>query len=89
MKKNIDAQDINWDELEELLRMRDRLKPMDFPVGCLHPGLAPPKFDPVAAANMDEYEVRKAFPRGHGFCGDCGSNVIMYASAEHYILGDW
>jgi hypothetical protein len=56
---------------------------------CTHPNLKPPEFDPVQAAHMSASEVRKRYPRGNFLCGQCGSSVITYASAHHFIAGDW
>ncbi len=39
--------------------------------------------------SLSESEVRRRFPRYEGPCPDCGEGVIFYASAEHYIAGDW
>jgi len=38
---------------------------------------------------MDEYEIRKKYPRFMGRCDDCGQLVILYASAMQYIMGDY
>ena len=47
-------------------------------------------FDEEAAEGLDEYEVRKRWPRLHGNCPKgCGFVGIYYASAMHYIAGDW
>jgi hypothetical protein len=56
---------------------------------CLHPGMKLPDFDSVSAKNMDSYEIRKRWPRGHYSCPHCRQSVITYASFEHYIAGDW
>lgn len=56
---------------------------------CDHPKLEPPEFDYEAAKNLDEYEIRKRWPRKTEVCPDCGDMVILYASAEHYTMGDW
>lgn len=42
------------------------------------------RFDP-ADAHLDEYEVRRRWPRGH--CPRC--NCIVYASSLHFVAGDW
>jgi hypothetical protein len=47
-------------------------------------------FDAEAAKGLDEYEVRRRWPRGWGPCPKgCGFSGIAYASYEHYIMGDW
>ena len=56
--------------------------------GCKHEKCCP-EFNSEEAKNLDSYEVRKKYPRFMGACPDCGSQVIYYASAEHYIMGDW
>lgn len=55
---------------------------------CRHPRCTP-AFDADAAQGLDEYEVRRRWPRLMGECPDCGQHLISYASAEHYIAGDW
>ena len=47
------------------------------------------EFDEVEAQGMDSYEVQKRWPRWHGPCPECGVNLIKYATASHYIMGDW
>jgi len=42
-------------------------------------------FDPMAARGLTANEVRQRWPRGQ--CQDC--KTIVYASAAHYIEGDW
>lgn len=47
-------------------------------------------FDAEAARGLDEQEVRRRWPRLHGTCPrGCGYVGIAYASALHYIMGDW
>jgi hypothetical protein len=48
-----------------------------------------PEFDKSTAQKMSVSEIRKAFPRFSGICPDCGNNVMVYASYEHYLMGDW
>lgn len=48
-----------------------------------------PKFDEKAAYGLDEYTIRKRWPRFQGVCPDCGVHLISYASAAHFIAGDW
>lgn len=42
-----------------------------------------------ADANLPEWEIRRRWPRFDGECPDCGKRMIVYASATHYIAGDW
>lgn len=56
---------------------------------CLHKNIPLPAFDEAAAVGLDEWEVRKRWPRGNGRCPNCGSLVITYASSAHYAAGDW
>jgi hypothetical protein len=63
------------------------LHPDDRAEACCHLRMA--RFDPIAAQGMQAYEVRKRWPRGSGVCPDCGCSGIFYASAAHYIAGDW
>lgn len=47
-------------------------------------------FDEEKSKTMDEYGVRKNYPRLFGVCPKgCGFNGIGYASYSHYIAGDW
>lgn len=64
--------------------------PADVPPGyyCTHAKCLP-AFDEAAAKGLDEYEVRRRWPRFSGACPDCGCSVIAYASTMHYIAGDW
>ncbi len=48
-----------------------------------------PAFDEEAAKGLPSHEVRKRWPRFWGECSKCGSRLISYASAMHYIAGDW
>lgn len=48
-----------------------------------------PVFDAEAAEGLHEAEVRKRWPRVQGTCPDCNQMVILYASARHFIAGDW
>lgn len=56
---------------------------------CGHPNLPPVEFDAEAAKGLDNYEVRRRWPRLYCRCADCGSMVMKYASQEHYYAGDW
>lgn len=56
---------------------------------CDHADIARPAFDAEAARGLEAEEVRRRWPRGHAVCPRCGTLVISYASAEHYIAGDW
>ena len=47
-------------------------------------------FDEEASKGLDEYEVRRRWPRLMGVCPrGCGYSGIAYASSMHYIMGDW
>jgi ribosomal protein S27E len=48
-----------------------------------------PVFDAEEAKGLDEYKVRERFPRTYQSCIACGTQTICYASAEHYVAGDW
>lgn len=54
---------------------------------CAHRRLAP-RFDPDAASALSAGAVRRRWPRDWGECPDCGEQVIVYASAEHFVAGD-
>jgi hypothetical protein len=56
---------------------------------CKHTGVPLPAFNSSEAFNIQSEEVRKRFPRFSGTCPDCKGLVIVYASYEHYIAGDW
>lgn len=55
---------------------------------CEHTSCVP-AWDAEKARSMDSYEVRKHFPRFMGNCPDCGQQVIVYASLEQYVAGDY
>lgn len=57
---------------------------------CLHDKCIP-HYDPkdVQENNLNAVQVRHKYPRFDGYCPDCGQHIIMYASFEHYIAGDW
>lgn len=47
-------------------------------------------FDEEAARGLNDAEVRRRWPRLQGPCPKgCGFCGIGYASAMHYIMGDW
>ena len=46
-------------------------------------------FDEETARGLDEYEVRRRWPRKTARCLQCGASTICYASYMHYIAGDW
>lgn len=48
-----------------------------------------PAFDQEAAKGLTTREVQERWPRFDGVCGDCGGQVIVYASFGHYLSGDW
>jgi len=39
--------------------------------------------------NMSSADVQRRWPRFWGNCPDCGEMLIKYASAIHFIAGDW
>lgn len=57
-------------------------------VECKHTN-CPVEFDPDVVRGMSAHAVRQLYPRFWGKCPDCGAQMIAYASAEHYIAGDW
>lgn len=59
------------------------------PRGCGHGDFPPVAFDSEAARGLDEYEVRKRWPRIEDQCPVCGQRTIVYASFEHQLSGDW
>jgi hypothetical protein len=47
-------------------------------------------FDMEAAKGLTAAEVQARWPRGWGLCPKgCGFDGIAYASAEHFLYGDW
>lgn len=58
------------------------------PETCGHLAALPP-FDEQAATGLSVAEVRRRWPRFFGACPDCGGQVIAYASAAHFAMGDW
>ena len=57
---------------------------------CDHVECVPPNgFDEERAKSMTVVDVRKHFPRFFGRCPDCGDEVPVYASYEHYAAGEW
>lgn len=61
---------------------------MDFKDDCHHKSVIP-AFDEQEAGELSATEVQRRWPRFQGRCPECNQNVIVYASASHYILGDW
>ena len=57
-------------------------------MGCPHTACQP-DFDEEGSRDCSAAEVRKRWPRFHGTCPRCGERLILYASALHYIRGDW
>jgi hypothetical protein len=47
------------------------------------------EFDSERARGMSVEQVRKIWPRFNGTCPECKELVIIYASIDHYILGDY
>jgi len=56
---------------------------------CKHEGLPPVPFDKEMAETMSSAEVRQRWPRKSMHCIKCHQTVVMYASQEHMIAGDW
>lgn len=56
---------------------------------CKHEKLPPVEFDAEAAKLLSDIEIRKRWPRGDSVCPTCKARVIRYASAMHYVAGDW
>lgn len=74
---------------EQIKKLQDiKAIPVEDTTGCKHESVLP-KFDWEVAQTMTPYEVRKQFPRFSGVCPDCDEKVIVYASYEHYLSGDW
>ena len=48
-----------------------------------------PPFNESAAKGLSPKQVRRRWPRFSGKCEACGYEGVAYASAEHYIAGDW
>lgn len=55
---------------------------------CAHAKVMP-NYDDKDFEGLDEFEIRKRFPRFHGECPDCGARLILYSSTLHYVMGDW
>jgi hypothetical protein len=55
---------------------------------CTHAQVKP-AFNVNAVADLPPEEIRRIWPRFEGVCPDCQSQLILYASAEHYTCGDW
>lgn len=45
-------------------------------------------FDAEAARGLEAFEVRRRWPRLDHVC-PCGRRGVIYASKEHYVMGDW
>lgn len=41
------------------------------------------------ALTMDTSTFRAKYPRFDGYCPECKSQLIAYASFMHYVMGDW
>lgn len=61
---------------------------IEFNNECLHESCLV-FFDENVAQTMTEKQIRKLYPRFHGTCPTCKQNIIKYASAAHYVMGDW
>ena len=55
---------------------------------CKHEKVLP-SFDKEKAMAMTVDEIRTIYPRFVGVCPDCKKEWILYASFDHYIMGDW
>lgn len=92
MSHNIDdfpswAKSLNIDTTSEVLRP-DLIWNTCSLSPCSHSSVQP-TFDPALARDKSSREVRQLWPRFMGSCPDCGELVILYASMEHYLAGDW
>lgn len=56
---------------------------------CLHEAAPSPPFDEEAARGLSSTEIQRRWPRWVGRCPGCGQVLIRYASALHYVAGDW
>lgn len=56
---------------------------------CKHAKHMPVIPEGVELFKLSSQEVREQYPRYSGRCDDCGTLVILYASPEHYVAGDW
>ena len=71
-----------WKSFDERMKSWSKPKENDCDHGVF--------FDEEASKGLDEYQVRKRWPRLMGPCPKgCGFNGIGYASYAHYICGDW
>lgn len=57
-------------------------------IWCTHETVKP-KFDREKAKDKTVEEIRKLWPRFEGVCPRCGQRLILYATYEHYAMGDW
>lgn len=55
---------------------------------CRHESVMP-KVSDDQLEGLSADEVREKYPRFFGVCPDCGQRLILYASAMHYVAGDW
>lgn len=48
-----------------------------------------PRFDANACRGHPSEWVRTNFPRFDSVCTLCKQRIVLYASLEHYLTGDW
>ena len=77
-----------YKQMEEFSTRINKQIEEDSKEGCQHEKCTV-TYDAEAAKGLDEFEIRRRFPRFSGNCPDCGVQLIKYASYEHYIMGDW
>ncbi len=65
-----------------------RFKPARPPATCRHEAIVV-AFDEEAARGLSVAERQHRWPRFEGTCFECGTRLIKYASAMHYVMGDW
>jgi hypothetical protein len=58
------------------------------PAECKHVKCLP-EFDLDKAKDLPAHEVQRLYPRFDGECPDCHGLIIMYASYDHFICGDY
>jgi len=60
---------------------------------CAHPYLTPLKYKlyemQADVGILTNAEFRAKYPRSEQVCSRCGDTVILYASMDHYRMGDW
>lgn len=56
---------------------------------CDHAAVTPKFSLEALGEDTSSHAVRKMFPRFMGNCTECGQLAIVYASFEHFLMGDW